>query len=184
MACNSNDPVPIAHDLFGMEDPFQMQDENELFEVPMESPIDNEPPDEFFEQLMASEEQVKETGTAVGKKKKEARKFGVHGRRRAKDTVARQAGTISKANQRVLQAAYDNIDTQPRDLKVLPYDPIGVARVPPEHPWAKIHASHELIVVHNYAACHRCGIRSSTNCTMKLDCRGYRKKPAPKICGI
>ena len=44
-----------------MDDPFQMQDENALYEAPMEPPTDNEPPDDFFDELfdqpIAAEEQ-------------------------------------------------------------------------------------------------------------------------------
>ena len=109
-----------------------------------------------------------------------ARRLGAHGRRRAKDMVARQANGIAKANKKVLQKKFDKIDLQPKSLEVLPPDPKGVARVPHGHPWAKIHKSHVLIVTHKYAACYRCGRKAATNCNMKEACTGHRSKAGEK----
>ena len=140
---------------------------------------DEEPPESYLEYLLAQpmvvdNSEANHTDTIsqpIG-----ARRLGAHGRRRAKEVVARQANSTAKANKQVLHKRFDKIDLQPKSLEVLPPDPNGAARVPQGHPWAKIHKSHELIVTHKYAACYKCGRKTATNCNMKTACSGQRTK--------
>ena len=90
--------------------------------------------------------------------------------------MARKANSTAKANKKVLQKQFDNIDLQPKSLEVLPPVPNGAVQVSPGHPWAKIHSSHTLITTHKYAACYKCGKKAASNCNMKAECTGRRTK--------
>ena len=165
--------MAVDSGIFAEDGHFPMEDDYE--EAPMEWQDDSPPEEDFDEpdsQPMAEEDALQIENT----KKPEERRLGAHGRRRAKDMVARKAKCKAKADKRILQSRFDKIDKQPKKLEELPPCPDGVVQVSPGHPWAKIHNTHALIMTHKYAACYRCGKKAASHCNMQDKCKGSRSK--------
>jgi hypothetical protein len=60
---------------------------------------------------------------------------------------------------------------------------LGRYVVAPAHPWARIHASHVMLVAGGLAFCNRCGKTSSTGGSLHEECNGGCKHPnAKRVC--
>ena len=107
-------PMAVDNGTFAEDDFFPMEDDYE--EAPMEW-HDDAPPDEDFDEPSSQPMAVDDTIQTEAEQKSEERRLGAHGRRRAKDMVARKANCKAKANKKVLQSRFDKIDKQPNNWK-------------------------------------------------------------------
>ena len=127
--------------------------------------------------MFSGEEEGPAPGILEDEEPQAALQLGARGRRQVAKRITREANIIRRCNKVHLKVKTKAVDRLAKRYDDLPRKPEGHFSVCPGHPWAKIHHTHQTMVVYRYVSCMRCGKVSHTLNAMSKRCK---RSPASK----